>query len=107
MLIKVTADYGCAPLWIRRERDEVFLPCEPDDLQLSPALSGRLGAWRRWYESMINIADPYDSRPVEEAGQAALEAEGRHLAARVAEELPHATVWFYRDQQPEPDGRAA
>lgn len=101
VLIKVMDDYGCAPLWVRRERDEPFLPCEPDDLELSPALAGRLEAWRRWYESMVNIADPHDSRPVDEAEQAALEAEGRHLAARVAEELPHATVWFHRDRQPD------
>jgi hypothetical protein len=100
MLIKVMDDYGCAPLWVKDGDEDLFLPYEPEDLGLSPSLAGRLQAWRQWYESMINFADAHDSRPVDEPEWTAFDTEGRHLAARVAEELPHATVWFHRDPEP-------
>lgn len=100
VLIKVLNDYHCWPLWVRGEHDEFFEPRDPATLGLSAGIVGRLGAWQQWYESMVNIADPDDSRPVTVAEDEAFAAEGRLLAARVAEELPHAVVWFHRDPQP-------
>lgn len=100
VLIKLLADYHCWPLWVRGQHDELFEPRDPATLGLSASLVGRLAAWQQWYESMVNIADPDDSRPVTVAEDEAFAAEGRLLAARVAEELPHAVVWFHRDPQP-------
>jgi hypothetical protein len=93
-------DYGCRPLWVRGERDELFLTRDPATLGLTPSLVGRLAAWQQWHESMINIADPHDGRLVSAAEEDAFAEEGRLLAPRVAQELPAATVWFYRDPQP-------
>ncbi|GAA1856353.1 hypothetical protein [Asanoa iriomotensis] len=100
MQIKVMDDYGCDPLWVRAEGDEVFEPQDPAELGLTRTLVGRLAAWRQWYESMVNIADPNDSRPVTASEDSALNAEGRRLAIRVAAELPEAVVWFYLDPEP-------
>ncbi|NJC69597.1 hypothetical protein HC031_07660 [Planosporangium thailandense] len=100
MLIKLMGDYSCWPLWIRDEDDGVFYPRDPATLGLGASLIGRLAAWQQWHESMVNVADPNDSRPVTEAEWEAFANEGRLLAARVAEELPHATAWFYQDPQP-------
>ncbi|MGS2618984.1 hypothetical protein ACVCAH_31315 [Micromonospora sp. LZ34] len=96
MLIKVMDDYGCWPLWVRNERDQVYEPRDPATLGLSASLVGRLAAWQHWAESMVNLADPHDSRAVSAAEEAAFAGEGRLLAARVAEELPEAVVWFYQ-----------
>ncbi|MGQ5262830.1 hypothetical protein ACTWLT_18990 [Micromonospora sp. ZYX-F-536] len=95
MLIKVMYDYGCWPLWVREEDGGVHEPSDPATLGLSPGLVGRLAAWQQWSESMVNIADPSDSRAVGAEEDAAFAAEGRLLAARVAGELPQAVVWFY------------
>jgi hypothetical protein len=100
VLIKIMDDYGCWPLWVRGEHDELFATCDPATLGLTPSLTGRLAAWQQWHESKINIADPHDSRLVTAAEEGAFAEEGRVLASRVAQELPHATVWFYRDPQP-------
>jgi hypothetical protein len=100
MLIKVMDDYACEPLWVREDGDEFFDPRDPGELGLTSALVGRLAAWRQWYESMVNIADPNDSRPIAPDEHSALAAEGRLLAQRVAAELPDATVWFYLDPEP-------
>lgn len=45
---------------------------------------------------------PHDSRPVSDEEDAAFDAEGRHLAARTAEELPAAAVRYWKD---DPDRR--
>ncbi|MER6594954.1 hypothetical protein ABT214_24520 [Micromonospora purpureochromogenes] len=95
MLIKVMDDYGCWPVWVRDEDGGVYEPRDPATLGLSCALVGRLAAWQQWSESMVNLADPNDSRPVEAEEDAAFAAEGRLLAARVAEELPQAVVRFH------------
>jgi hypothetical protein len=100
VLIKVMDDYGCWPLWVRKQDEDAFEPRDPSTLGLTASLVGRLLAWQQWYESMVNIADPHDSRPVASAEQGAFAEEGRLLAARVAEELPYAVVWFYQDAQP-------
>jgi hypothetical protein len=94
------ADYQCWPLWVRDEHDEVFTTHDPAALGLTASLVGRLTAWQQWHESMINIADPHDSRPINPAENEAFATEGRLLASRIAEELPNATVWFYLDPQP-------
>ncbi|MEV0717239.1 hypothetical protein [Asanoa sp. NPDC050611] len=93
-------DYGCEPLWVRDDGGEVFLPRDPAELGLTPSLVGRLAAWRQWSESMVNIADPNDSRPVSAGEHTAHAAEGRRLARRVAAEIPAATVWFHLDTEP-------
>ncbi|MFD0782921.1 hypothetical protein ACFQZ8_03120 [Micromonospora azadirachtae] len=94
MLIKVMDDYGCWPLWVRDEVSGVYEPRDPATLGLSAGLVGRLASWQQWSESMVNLADPGDSRVVGAEEDAAFAAEGRVLAARVAEELPQAVVWF-------------
>ena len=43
-LIKVLDDYGCFPLWVQDDPEEPFLPYDPANLDLTPALIGRLGA---------------------------------------------------------------
>lgn len=93
-------DYGCWPLWVREEHDDVFLPRDPAQLGLAVGIVGRLTAWQQWYESMVNLAEPNDSRRVTPAEDTAFADEGRLLAARVAEELTHAVVWFHLDPQP-------
>ncbi|MEU4419693.1 hypothetical protein AB0F81_03645 [Actinoplanes sp. NPDC024001] len=98
MRIKVMADYGCWPLWVWDPDERIFDTREPAELGLSASLVGRLEAWQQWHESMINIADPYDSRVVTEAEEKAFAEEGRLLAGRVSAELPDAVVWFHRDQ---------
>ncbi|MCO1595507.1 hypothetical protein M8C17_10045 [Micromonospora sp. RHAY321] len=105
MLIKVMDDYGCWPLWVRDDRNDVYEPRDPATLGLSGSLVGRLASWRQWSESMVNIVDPNDSRPVTADEDAAFAAEGRLLAARVADELPHAVVWFYQEQPTEQPNR--
>jgi hypothetical protein len=100
VLIKVMADYHCWPLWVSNEHNELFATHDPATLGLTASLVRRLVAWQQWYESMINIADPRDSRLVTPAEDIAFQKEGRLLAYRVAEELPDVTVWFYRDAQP-------
>jgi hypothetical protein len=100
VLIKVLDDYHCWPLWVRDEDEEIFDTRDPATLGLSAGLVGRLAAWQQWYESTVNIADPHDIRSVTTAEQEAFDAEGRLLAVRVGEELPHAVVWFYKDPQP-------
>jgi hypothetical protein len=102
MFVKLMTDYRCWPLWVRASPAEVFNTLDPATLGLTPSLVGRLNAWQQWYESMVNIADPNDSRSVSASEDAALEAEGRLLAVRVARELPLAAVWFHLD--PEPGG---
>lgn len=100
VLVKVLGDYGCWPLWVRADHDEIFEPRDPASLGLSASLVGRLAAWQQWYDSGINIAAPDDSRRISQAEWEAFAEEGRLLAARVAEELPEAVVWFSRDLQP-------
>jgi hypothetical protein len=95
------ADYHCWPLWVRDEDDKVFATHDPATLGLTASLVGRLAAWQQWHESMINTADPHDSRPVNRAEDEAFAQEGRLLASRVADELPNATVWFHHDPQPQ------
>jgi hypothetical protein len=99
--IKVMDDYGCWPLWIREEHDDVYEPRDPATLGLSASLVGRLAAWQQWSESMVNISDPNDSRVVPAEESAAFAAEGRLLAARVAKELPQVEVWFYQERPTE------
>jgi hypothetical protein len=100
VLIKVLADYHCWPLWVREDEGGFFETRDPATQGLSPSTVGRLAAWQQWYESMVNIADPNDSRAITDAESEAFDAEGRLLASRVAEELPRATVWFSGDPQP-------
>ncbi len=94
--ITVLHDYQCDPLWVSRE-GELRDPEAPQELGLSASLVGRLEAWRLWGESQLNMADPHDSRLVAAAEDEAFDAEGRLLAARVAQELPQATVLYWKD----------
>jgi hypothetical protein len=102
MQIKVMDDYGCWPLWVREERGGGFDTHDPAELGLSSSLVGRLEAWQRWSDSMVNIADPNDGRPISDTEHEALAAEGRRLAIRVADELPGVRVWYYEDPEPGP-----
>ncbi|MDG4826619.1 hypothetical protein O7635_32620 [Asanoa sp. WMMD1127] len=101
MLIKVMDDYGCWPLWVRDSPGGTFENRDPADLGLTSSLVGRLAAWQRRYESMVDIADPNDSHEVSRAEDDAHAAEGRLLAARVVAELPYATVWYCQDLEPD------
>lgn len=49
---------------------------DPATLGLSAGLVGRLASWQQWSESMVNIADPGDSRAVGAEEDAAFAAEG-------------------------------
>ena len=64
MLIKVLDDYGRWPLWVRDRPGEMSDSRDPATLGLTPSLVERFAAWQQWYEPMVNIADPNDSRPV-------------------------------------------
>lgn len=104
-MITVMHDYQCDPLWVARD-GSLQEPEAPEDHGLSASLAGRLEAWRQWGESRLNTADPHDSRAVSVEEDAAFDAEGRLLAARIAEELPTVVVRYWKDTKPGP-GRAA
>ena len=89
-------DYGCEPLWVSRD-GQLREPETPQAHGLSPSLVGRLEAWRQWGDSRVNMSDPLDSRTVTDDEEAAYDAEGRLLAARVGDELPQATVLYWKD----------
>ena len=100
MVVRVMTDYGAEPLWVRREGDDIHVNTEPCALGLSASLVGRFEAWRLWDESVINFADPQDSREVSDGEAAAFHAEGRLLTRRVAAELPQAVVYYFSDGAP-------
>lgn len=94
--VTVMHDYQCEVLWV--ERDDVREPEDPHEHGLSPSLCGRLEAWRHWGESRLNLADPYDSREVDEVEDRAFHEEGRLLAARVAQEMgDRVPVSYWKD----------
>ncbi|GIF67634.1 hypothetical protein Ais01nite_56690 [Asanoa ishikariensis] len=102
MLIKIMDDWGCYPTWVwgPDKYGGLYEPHDPAELGLSPSLVGRLEAWQKWSDSMVNIADPHDSRPISDAEYDALAAEGRRLAIRVGDELRRARFWYYQDPEP-------
>jgi hypothetical protein len=93
---KVMADYNTWPIWLDGPdaRDDV----DPWALGLSSPLVGRLDAWAAWWESGLNMASPHDSRTIDDGETATYHAEGRLLAARVADELPAAQISYYLDR---------
>lgn len=84
-IVRVLADYGCYPLWLPDEYDNI----PPDDprLGLSPDLVKGLNEWAAEYDSILHWDDPASSTfPSEEAENAFAET-GETLARRLAQEL--------------------
>ncbi|MBY0361941.1 MAG: hypothetical protein K2X45_08535 [Phreatobacter sp.] len=82
--IRVSADYGCHPLW---SMDEAYSGnLDPAVLGLSPALVADLGGWAERFDDALDWDNPGAVR--EEDGYVTRhDAEGRALAQRLAREL--------------------
>jgi hypothetical protein len=83
------ADYGCHPLWEYSDDASLDLYANPDPttLPLSKQAIEDLNAWARWFDSFINLHDPYNSRDVPPEERAAFDREGRRLWKVLREEL--------------------
>jgi hypothetical protein len=87
--VKVMADYDCHPLWTLDEGR--YGDFAPEELGLSPELTGDLNAWAEAYTASLNREDPASSLWTEDQHRAH-EKAGRPLAVRLARDRPDLTV---------------
>ncbi|WP_439540061.1 hypothetical protein [Sphingomonas sp.] len=94
MQIKVMPDYGCAPLWW----DETGRVgnIDPEELSLTTTLANDLWAWAHEYDATLNEDDPAKSGFNSESAERDFQERGQRLADRVALELAHAKVRYWR-----------
>src|SRR5260221_10131925 len=79
-LLKLMTDQGCNPLWEYSEPpDDLYDNPDPAGLPLSQATVRELRAWAAWYDTFINMSDPYDSRVILPEESAAFNQAGRRL----------------------------
>jgi hypothetical protein len=107
--MKLMTDYGCNPLWEYSDPpDALYANPDPAELPLSEATVRELRAWAAWYDTFINMNDPYNSRQVSPEESAAFNQAGRRLWAAVRRELgPGWVVSYFEDGKlvlpPSPD----
>lgn len=83
--VKVMADHGCDPLWFH-DRDRVGC-FSSSQFGLSWSLTCDLGGWAVAFDESLDRDDPGGAPRWSEAEAKTHEAEGRHLAERLAGEL--------------------
>lgn len=94
--LKLMADYQCNPLWEYEEPPgDLYTNPDPAELPLSQATIRDLRAWAAWFDTFINLDDPYDSREVLREESAAFDQAGRRLWAVIRRELGPAWVVSY------------
>ena len=94
--LKLMPDYQCNPLWEYEEPPgDLYTNPDPAELPLSQATIRDLRAWAAWFDTFINLDDPYDSREVLPEESAAFDQAGRRLWAVLRRELGPAWVVSY------------
>ncbi|MCZ7458903.1 hypothetical protein [Streptomyces sp. WMMC940] len=83
--IRVMADYGCHPLWLTRENDNVS-PTDPQ-LGLTPILAERLSEWAQEFDRILCLDDPASSGFPSPEAEANFAESGERLARKLAQEL--------------------
>jgi hypothetical protein len=98
-LLKLMPDYQCNPLWEYEESPGgLYTNPDPAELPLSEATIRDLRAWAAWFDTFINLDDPYDSREVLPEESAAFDQAGRRLWAMLCRELgPGWVVSYFHD----------
>lgn len=86
--LKLMADYQCNALWEYEEPPgDLYTNPDPAELPLSQPTIRDLRAWAAWFDTFINLDDPYDSREVLPEESAAFDQEGRRLWGVLCSEL--------------------
>jgi hypothetical protein len=83
--LRVTAEYGCAPIWDLDKNPPVNL--NGTDLGLSDQLSARLEAWSERFQRTLNQEYPPFSGFETQAAAREFDDEGAHLAREIEEAL--------------------
>lgn len=97
--LKLMADYHCHPLWEYTEPPNGFYDNpDPAELPLSEATVRELRSWAAWFDTFVNMADPYDSREVLPEESIAFNQAGRRLWLALRRELgPGWVVSYFQD----------
>ncbi len=85
--LKLMADYGCSPLSDYGEDGDLYDNPDPTELPLSAALFAELNAWAAWYDTWIDMRDPYESRSILPEEDQSFKRAGRRLWAELRSEL--------------------
>ncbi len=85
--IKVMADYGCDPLWVRDAEFMDNVSPNAPWLGLSDELIAALDRWAAEFDATLNRDDPRESGFRSPTEQTCFARRGRQLAERVAEEV--------------------
>lgn len=99
--IRVMADYGCHPLWLTDELDNV----SPEDprLGLTSGLAKRLAEWAEEFDGILCLDDPASSGFPSSEAEASFAQAGEALARQVAQELGSSWKVTYFDLRIEAD----
>ncbi len=86
-VVKLMADYGCHPLWEYGADGDLIATPDPAELPLAPNTINELKAWAAWFDTWVDLRDPYDSRRVLPEEERSFREAGRSLWRAMRDEL--------------------
>jgi hypothetical protein len=89
---RLSADYGCSPVWERQGRD--YVNVDIATLDLPPMLLARLKRWIVRFEATYDAEQPERSGFAKDELAQAFDDEGRDLASALESYLGDATVHY-------------
>jgi len=104
--LKLMTDYECSPLWDYGESGDLYDNPDPASLPLSKTTIDDLKAWAAWYDTWVDMREPYDSRRVLPEEREAFKRVGRRLWESLQRELGSGwhVVYFEDGKVLEPAG---
>jgi hypothetical protein len=86
--LRFSPDYFCSPIWHDDgETTGEFGPIDPDDLHISSDLASDIHIWAQWFDNGLDMADPGNSKEMDDDEMRLFLIEGRKLFSRLKLEL--------------------
>lgn len=86
--LRLSADYSCYPIWHDDgELTGEYGNIDPRSLPISEQLANDCIKWAAWFDSFINIKDPYNSREISSEEKQNFDIEKKRLLHELTLEL--------------------